>query len=242
MSARVVTPRKLEQIDEGLWSLSYPLTLLGVDVGRHVTIIRLRNGLLVLHSTGPFTPDDVAAIRALGPPGWIVETLLRHDTFSEKGHAAFPEVPFLAPPGFAEQVSFPTESILPIPRDWTGQLDALEMQGMPGARETVMLHRASRTLIVADLLLHFPHRGSWWQELMLKAGAVGPEHEAAIGRSFKFAIKDEAAFRRSLDTLMAWDFDRVIVGHGERIEHGGKHQLASALRTAGIVAADTQGR
>jgi hypothetical protein len=45
---------------------------------------------------------------------------------------------------------------------------------------------------------------------------------------FKMAIRDRAAFRESLDTVLAWDFDRVIVGHGENIASGGRAVLREA--------------
>ena len=51
---------------ENLWLLAYPLKMLGADLRRNVTLIRLRSGKMVIHSTAPFSQDDVAAIRALG--------------------------------------------------------------------------------------------------------------------------------------------------------------------------------
>jgi hypothetical protein len=34
--------------------------------------------------------------------------------------------------------------------------------------------------------------------------------------------------------ILAWDFDRVIVGHGDVIERGGKEKLRAALAAAGF--------
>jgi hypothetical protein len=54
---------------ENLWLLAYPLKMLGADLRRNVTLIRLRSGKVSIHSTAPFSPEDVAAIRVLGEPG-----------------------------------------------------------------------------------------------------------------------------------------------------------------------------
>ena len=43
------------------------------------------------------------------------------------------------------------------------------------------------------------------------------------------AIKDKAAFQRSVKTLTTWEFDRIIVGHGEILETDGKRRLEEAL-------------
>ena len=49
------------------------------------------------------------------------------------------------------------------------------------------------------------------------------------------AIKDKAAFQRSLEALKKWDFDRIIVGHGEIVETDGERQLTGVLREAGFL-------
>ena len=50
----------------------------------------------------------------------------------------------------------------------------------------------------------------------------------------KAAVKDKAAFESSQATIRDWDFDRVIVGHGDVIEFEGKVKLHAALAAAGF--------
>jgi hypothetical protein len=222
----------LAQLDENLWLLSFPLKLLGLDLRRNVTVIRLNSGKLVIHSSAPFSAQDIEEIAALGQPGWILDSMLRHDTYAEEGRASFPQIPFLAPPGFSDLVTFPTQPILPAPPEWSPELDVFEMKGMPDARETVFLHRPSKTLIVADLVMNFPNDEPLWAELMLKA-SVGSHHNPGVPRSVNSLVKNEAAFKLSVAMVLTWDFDRIIVGHGAPIESGGKGKLATALRNAG---------
>ncbi|OYW74407.1 MAG: hypothetical protein B7Z37_18080 [Verrucomicrobia bacterium 12-59-8] len=204
---------------ENLWLLAYPLKMLGADLRRNVTVIRLGSGKVVIHSTAPFSPEDVAAIRALGEPGWLLDGILRHDTFAQEGRAAFPGIPYLAPAGFSEVVGFLTEPIVPAPVEWDGELLALEIQGAPEARDTALLHVPSRTLILTELLLRV---------------AVGGQHHPGMSRPVKAGVKDQAAFESSLATILGWDFDRVIVGHGDVIESDGKAKLRAALAAAGF--------
>jgi hypothetical protein len=56
----------------------------------------------------------------------------------------------------------------------------------------------------------------------------------AVTRVFRRIIKDPVSFRASLQRVGRWDFDRVIVSHGEIIEHDGKLQVAQALARAGF--------
>jgi hypothetical protein len=211
----------------------YPLKMLGADLRRNVTVIRLRSGKLVIHSTGPFSPEDVAKIRELGDPGWILDGILRHDTFAHEGRAAFPGIPYLAPEGFSKEVRFPTIPIIPVPPQWNGELLALELHGAPIARDIAMLHVPSRTLILTELLFNFGSGESAWTKLLLVA-AVGTHHHPGMSRPVKWGVKDKAAFEQSLSTILSWDFDRVIVGHGDVIETGGKEKVREGLKAAGF--------
>lgn len=213
--------------------IAYPLKMLGADLRRNVTIIRLRSGKLVIHSTGPFSPEDVAKIRELGEPGWILDGILRHDTFARDGREAFPTIPYLAPEGFAKEVGFPTQPIVPAPAEWDGELLALEIQGAPIARDIAMLHVPSRTLILTELLFNFGSGESLWTKLLLNA-AIGFHHHPGMTRPVKWGVKDKAAFQQSLATILSWDFDRVIVGHGDVIESGGKEKVREGLQAAGF--------
>lgn len=223
----------LQPIAENLWLLAYPLKMLGADLRRNVTLIRLRSGKVVIHSTAPFSPEDVTAIRALGEPGWLLDGILRHDTFAKDGREAFPGIPYLAPPGFSEVVGFPTIPIVPAPAEWEGELLAHEIQGAPEARDTALLHQPSRTLILTELVFNFGEDEPLWTELLLRV-AVGGEHHPGMSRPFKLGVKDEAAFRESMETILSWDFDRVMVGHGDVIAQDGKAKLRHALEVAGF--------
>jgi hypothetical protein len=224
----------MKELAENLWVLPYPLQLLGADFRRMVTIVRLRSGELVIHSTGPFSSADVVAILRLGNPGWLLDVMLGHDTFARQGRQAFPEIPYLAPDGFTERVGFGTGPLLPAPTAWGDELKVLQLGGMPSMREHVVFHPQSRTLIVADLLFNFgPAIPAWTRFLLLCA--VGSRHDPGMSRPFRMAIKDKAAFQQSMQTLMTWDFDRIIVGHGEIIETDGQKLLARAMRVVSTV-------
>src|SRR3954452_13138518 len=102
---------RIEPIGQNIWLLRYPLSLLGVSMGRNVTVMRLGGDELIIHSTAPFMTEDVAAIKALGQPGWLVEATLFHDTFAKQGRQAFPALPYFAPEGFGKSTGLDTHSL-----------------------------------------------------------------------------------------------------------------------------------
>lgn len=107
----------MKQLAENLWVKHYPLALLGTDLGRTLTIIRMSSGRLVFHSMASFSATDLAEIRALGEPSWLVEAMLLHDTCARQGRDAFPNIPFLALEVFNQVVNFATQPLLPAPAE-----------------------------------------------------------------------------------------------------------------------------
>ena|SRR5205814_5034808 len=217
------------QITDDVVVMSFPWRVLGIDFRRNVTLLRLPDGRVVIHSTAPFTEHDVSAIRRFGKPSWLVEATLMHDTFAKEGRKALPNIPYLAPDGFAKATEVPTESLLPPPREWDGEIDVLRIDGVR-MNEAALFHRRSRTLVVADLFFSFPRETSGWPRFFVR-------HVMRLPRLFGISvlyrflvIRDKEAFARSMRALLALDFERLVVAHSEPIETDAKRAAEQALR------------
>lgn len=207
----------MRQIAENVWLLRYPLPIFGNDFGRTVTVVRLKSGKLVIHSSAPFAAQEIAAIHELGEPAWLLDATLFHDSFASQGCRAFERVPYLAPAGFREVSGVQTRPLSPSPNEWNGELDVFPLAGMPKVREHVFYHRASRTLIVCDLFFSFGKSGSAWMPFILRY-VLRLKNGVGMSGFFRFMIKDRAAFIHSLRPLLSLDFERIIVGHGDIIK------------------------
>ena len=107
------------RITDDVMLMSFPWRTLGIDFRRNVTLLRLADGRVVVHSTAPFTEEDIAAIRRFGEPSWLVEATLLHDSFAKEGRAALPDLPYLAPECFAKATGMETEIFIVLHlRDW----------------------------------------------------------------------------------------------------------------------------
>ena len=100
-----------------------------------------------------------------------------------------------------------------------GELEQAFFRGRPYENEVAFFHPATRTLILCDLAFNFGPRDAWptrvLMSLLRSYGKLGPSKLDPL------LIRDRAAARASLDRILAWDFDRVIVAHGDVQESGG---------------------
>jgi hypothetical protein len=139
------------------------------------------------------------------------------------------------PPGFAEKLpEFGDASVFgadPWPHD--DLLSFTLIEGAPFRNEIVFFHRASRTLYTADLVFGIVQPSGILTPLVLRALGIGRTFGAA--KLWSHWIKDPAAFRRSIDRVMGWPFDRIAMAHGEIVEGNARAKLFGALRERGLI-------
>lgn len=105
------------------------------------------------------------------------------------------------------------------PEEWKKEVDQVFFRGRPYENEVVFFHRASRTLVLCDLAFNFGPSAATGTRLLMKLlrsyGRLGPSKLDPL------LIRDRRAARESLERILAWDFDRIIVAHGDVRESGG---------------------
>ena len=222
------------QLGDDVALISFPWRVLGIDFKRNVTLLRLADGRVAVHSTAPFTQQDVAAIRRFGEPSWLVEATLMHDTFAKEGRNALPNIPYLAPDGFVEATAVQTESLSAPPREWDGEIDVLSIDGVR-MNEHALFHRRSRTLVVADLFFSFPQETSGWPRFFVRHVMRLPRLFGISAVYRLFVIRDKEAFARSMCALLALDFERLVVAHWQPIETDVKRTVEQALRDSKLL-------
>ncbi|WP_221032350.1 DUF4336 domain-containing protein [Actomonas aquatica] len=223
----------LRALGEDLWVAQFPFRIVGAELGKAVTVMRLPSGELVVHSGAPWSAADVAAIQALGPVRWVMEATRLHDTFARELRAEFPEAEFLWPARFpvaAEDLA-PGRELGAVPAEWAGEIEVEPLGGIPATQEVAVYHRRSRTLVLADLVFNL-RVGPGERVPFFVRWVSGLRTFPGTSRLLRLSVKDRAALRQSLARVLAWDFERVVVGHGEIIAGDAKRTLEQALAWA----------
>jgi hypothetical protein len=225
-----IAPRNLAP---SLWVVDRPfkLPVVRADVGTRMTIIRLADGTLFLHSPVKLDKDLRRAVDALGPVSAIVAPSKTHHLFVRDYIDVYRQARVYCAPGLPEKrkdLAFHAILSDDAPPQWRGQLEQHLFRGAPALNEVVFFHPASRTVVFTDLIFNLSAERSvdapmfFW--LLGAPGHFGPHRLVRLR-----AIRDRVAARRSIATILRWDFDRVIVAHGDVLETGGWERVASAF-------------
>jgi hypothetical protein len=94
----------------------------------------------------------------------------------------------------------------------------------------LFFHRNTHTVILDDLIMRNPvMKGKTLSNLIFKFGGV-QYPEGGVSADMKIAFLNRSLARQSLERLLSWDFDKLIIAHGECIESGAKQYLKRAFR------------
>lgn len=219
----------LVPVDDNLWVVSAPLRFLGVHVGTRMTVVRLSNGRLWLHSPVPLDQATQAEIAALGEVGHIVAPNLYHHLYVGDAAGLFPGATVHAAAGLSKKrKDLHIDQVLGAepPAAWREDLDQLHIEGTL-LDEVVFFHRATRTLISSDLAENFASSDHWLTRLYMKV--QGLEHRFRVAPLLRVCYRDKQKARRCIDRMLAWDIERVILAHGRILETGGRDELRTAF-------------
>ena len=118
---------------------------------------------------------------------------------------------------------------------WASDFDQSTMIGAPLFDESVFLHKASRSLIVSDLIQNHNRSDQRGVGKLIARFASEPQgyKGLCLAHQLKRAgtIEDREAFTKFLDKIDGWHFDRIIVAHGDVVGVRAREVLTDLLRS-----------
>lgn len=215
----------LQKFADGVWIASAPQKFLGWELGTRMTVLQLRDGSLVIHS--PIALDDAlkSEIDTIGRVGHIVAPNLFHHLYAGDAAKAFPEAKVHGAAGLRQKrPDVRWDALLGTQSEpaWRDDLETLAMEGTM-LDETIFWHQPSGTLVSADLIENFETADDWWTRVYLKVSGI--HGKVGLSRMLRLAYRDRKRARRAIDQMLRWDFDRIVLAHGEPIGAGGVDAL-----------------
>lgn len=219
-SPAIATPRLFPAADN-LWSVTAPQSFFGLQLGTRMTVVRLANGGVLIHSPVALQPALRAEVDAIGPVRHIMAPNLGHHLYAGEWADAYPDALVHAAKGLEKRrKDLRIDHALrgSLHEEWRDDLEAVYLAGtMLG--ETVFLHRPSRSLIVADAIENIDTSPHWPTRAYLKLGGI--HGRPGVSRGLRPMYRDRPASRRAVDEILTLDFDRIVLAHHEIIETDG---------------------
>ncbi len=220
----------IQEVEKNIQVLSTPFKFLGTQFGNRMTIIRLPENKLWIHSPVQITQDHIKEIRSLGDVTYIVSPNLFHYLHVKSFLTAFPNHQFYGVAGIEKKIKHhgPIISLEDTVDDnlWGPEIESVVIDGMPKVNEVAFFHTSSQTLVLTDLLFNFRNTKGWSKFLF---SLYGVNERLATSKLYRSLINDKQAFKSSIEKIMSWDFNKIVVSHGELIESDGKNAFRKSF-------------
>jgi hypothetical protein len=227
----------LKPVGPSIWLIDGPAqSFYGLPFSTRATVLRLEDGGLWVHSPTLLTDGLRTELGALGPvchliaPNWI------HYAHISDWQTAYPDAISWAAPGVVQRAAkkgltlrFDHDLGDTPETPWQGQIDQMIVAGSKLHREAVFHHRASKTLILTDLIENFETAKlpAWMRPLIWIAGIDDSDGKMPPDLRLSFRKQPLAD---SVERMIAWEPDRLILAHGRWYDRNAVAELERAFR------------
>ncbi|MGA8278192.1 MAG: DUF4336 domain-containing protein [Rhodanobacteraceae bacterium] len=221
-----------EFIPDQIWLLDYPVEYAGCRFNARMSIVRLANGTLMLHSPCDMDDATAKAVSGLGSVSCIVAPGSFHYMYVAKAQSRFPAAKTYICPGVERKVPrLRFDWILGNcpPNEWGDTMDQVLIRGSRFMWEVAMLHKPSKTLLLVDAIENFTDQTAnvnWQVKAWFKLFGMWNKPKAAP--EYRIGWKDKIAARASLEEILEWDFDSIVLSHGDNITENAKELARQA--------------
>jgi hypothetical protein len=225
-----------EYVPKRIWLKDYPIRFAGCRFNARMAIIRLSDGRLLIHSPCPIDIATKAEIDSLGSVAAIIAPGDYHHLNVRSARNAFVDAEIHICPGIDKKdPSLPYTKVLSDEPDpiWAADLDQVLIRGSRFIREVAFFHRESATLILVDSIENFSDSTTgvggllkfYWKLVFKMWDRPKPAPEYQMG------WVDKAAARESLGRILDWDFENIILAHGDLVDEDAQQLARSAWQT-----------
>lgn len=218
----------LEKVAEGVWCEGRPLRFFGVELGTRMTVVRLTDGSLFVHSPVGLGEGTRESVEALGRVRAVVAPSLFHHMFVGEWVEAFPEAAVYACPGLEKKrrdVKWGGVLGDEAQAEWRGEIDQVFFGAWGMANEVVFFHRESRTIVSSDFMFNLGTHPSGMTRVL---ASLAGQRKPGVTLLEKLLIRDRTGAKEQVGRIVGWGAERVVLAHGDILTADG----AEAVRNA----------
>jgi len=233
----------IKPVTDSVWIVDGPVIGFGYlgmkfPFPTRMTVVRMADGGLWLHSPTELSPSLESEVNALGRVRYLVAPNRIHYWWVEKWLAAYPDAMTYAAPGVQQQArnngrfsDYDADLAVDGEYPWS---EELRMLLVPGSylTEAVFFHNATRTLVMTDLIQNHERKkvaNPFFRLMSRLSGAVDPDGKMPFDlRSTFFMHRKQMA--EAVHTMISLQPQRIIIAHGRWYEGNAVAELKRAFR------------
>jgi hypothetical protein len=224
----------MEKLAHEIWIFDgNSVQFLGLPFSTRMTVVRLSNGELWVHSPIKLSEAIIEQIGNLGQVKYLIAPNHLHHLFLPEWISAYPSAEIY---GTNEVIKKRNDLVFNGSLNnhqswaWSSDIDQELFSGSPLMEECVFYHKGSSTLIVTDLVENFSGQDfNCWQRVIAKGvGILAPNGKTPLDWRLSFMFGKTDA-RRHLNRLLAWDPQILVMSHGEIVKENTNKFLARSF-------------
>lgn len=141
--------KNLQPVDENIWIYDgSTVSWYGMPYTTRMTIVRLKNEKIWVHSPGKISGDLISEIQELGDVGYLISPNKIHHLFIQDWIALYPNAKTYSSPGLEEKrkdISFASALTDTAETAWKNEIEQLIFRGGKAMEEVVFFHKKSKT-------------------------------------------------------------------------------------------------
>jgi hypothetical protein len=207
-----------------------PVRAFGIQLPTRMIVVRLRDGSLWINSPVTVSKSLLASIEAIGEPRYLVAPTPLHIWRLEEWRRLFPRAEPWGPPSIARS---PRRKMFAgvlgdePPEQWRADFDQVVFRGNAFLQEVEFLHKPSHTAVFADFLQNYaPEKSRLFLSILQRLAGVSG---LGVPIDIRLSTLNRRLARWSVARMLAWDFDRLVVAHGENLECEAKRSVRLAF-------------
>ncbi len=217
----------MEEFQQNLiWVNSVPLKYYGFNIGTRMTVIKLKNGDLFLHSPTKFSNKLKAELDKIGEVKFLIAPNKLHHLHINDYAIAYPNAEVFLAEGLPEKrkdIKFKDILNNSAFKEWEQEIDQIVFSGSIYSDEVIFFHKPSQTLIVTDLLEQYDENGHFKgiKEKIISY-LLGIYKTPNLPLDEKIFVLNKKRARKAIEKILSWDFNKIIMAHGPLIRNDAK--------------------
>ena len=223
----------LRKWDDGIWTLEGDeVRMFTVPFETRAIILQLNQDKNAMISPVKVNPLRIKEVKSLGAISYLIAPNNFHHLYLNDWKKIYPAATIWGSARLHKKrkdVNFAKGVCPESDQMWNEKIAIEVFKGSNFLEETIFLHIPSKTLIVTDIIQnHSPSKNNlFWKIIKRLDGILAPNGK--IPKDLRLTIRNKALAKKSLAKILAWDFNRMILAHGQCIDKNGKEYLKNAF-------------